>query len=85
MTDAKPVYPDYNATTPLDPEAIDAMRPYLEEHFGNPSSGPWCGARLIAHNRAKPRPRPARVWRSCSTAALKKSCSPAAANRTTMP
>src|ERR1035441_4169322 len=41
MTDAKPVYPDYNATTPLDPEVIEAMRPYLEEHFGNPSSGHW--------------------------------------------
>lgn len=34
-----PVYLDYNATTPLDPEVIAAMRPYLEEHFGNPSSG----------------------------------------------
>lgn len=34
----KPVYLDYNATTPHDPEVISAMRPYLEEHFGNPSS-----------------------------------------------
>ncbi len=34
----KPIYLDYNATTPHDPEVISAMRPYLEEHFGNPSS-----------------------------------------------
>ena len=34
----RPIYLDYNATTPLDPEVIEAMRPYLEEHFGNPSS-----------------------------------------------
>ena len=34
----KPVYLDYNATTPTDPEVADAMRPYLEDFFGNPSS-----------------------------------------------
>ncbi len=33
-----PIYLDYNATTPLAPEAMDAMLPYLERHFGNPSS-----------------------------------------------
>lgn len=32
------IYLDYNATTPLAPEARDAMLPYLGEHFGNPSS-----------------------------------------------
>ena len=32
------IYLDYNATTPLAPEALEAMRPYLERHFGNPSS-----------------------------------------------
>jgi len=32
------IYLDYNATTPLAPEAFAAMRPYLERHFGNPSS-----------------------------------------------
>jgi len=35
----KPIYLDYNGTTPHDPEVIAAMRPYLEEEFGNPSSG----------------------------------------------
>ena len=33
-----PIYLDYNATTPLDPAVFEAMRPYLELHFGNPSS-----------------------------------------------
>ncbi len=32
------IYLDYNATTPVDPEVIQAMMPYLREHFGNPSS-----------------------------------------------
>lgn len=32
------IYLDYNATTPLCGPAIEAMRPYFEEHFGNPSS-----------------------------------------------
>src|SRR5438093_9324864 len=33
-----PIYLDYNATTPVDPAVIEAMLPYLREHFGNPSS-----------------------------------------------
>ncbi|MCK9462837.1 MAG: cysteine desulfurase [Proteobacteria bacterium] len=33
------VYLDYNATTPLLPEVVDAMMPFLRERFGNPSSG----------------------------------------------
>lgn len=41
----KPIYLDYNATTPHDPEVIAAMRPFLEEHFGNPSSAHWYGIR----------------------------------------
>jgi cysteine desulfurase len=32
------IYLDYNATTPLCDEARKAMLPYLEQHFGNPSS-----------------------------------------------
>lgn len=39
----RPIYLDYNATTPHDPEVIEAMRPYLEVHFGNPSSSHWYG------------------------------------------
>lgn len=33
-----PVYLDYNATTPVAPEVAEAMRPFLHEAFGNPSS-----------------------------------------------
>jgi cysteine desulfurase len=33
-----PIYLDYNATTPLDPAVVQAMLPYLQTHFGNPSS-----------------------------------------------
>jgi cysteine desulfurase len=36
--EASPIYLDYNATTPLASEALAAMRPFFEEHFGNPSS-----------------------------------------------
>ncbi len=34
----RPIYLDYNATTPLDKRVADAMLPYLYHHFGNPSS-----------------------------------------------
>ncbi len=33
-----PVYLDYGATTPVDPRVVDAMLPWLREHYGNPSS-----------------------------------------------
>src|SRR4051794_16657083 len=38
MSGEKPIYLDYNATTPVDPGVYAAMRPFLEERFGNPSS-----------------------------------------------
>jgi cysteine desulfurase NifS len=44
METMKPIYLDYNATTPLDPEVAEAMSPYLFERFGNPSSSHWYGA-----------------------------------------
>ena len=34
----KPVYLDYNATTPIDPAVAEAMMPFINTHFGNPSS-----------------------------------------------
>jgi cysteine desulfurase len=43
-----PIYLDYNATTPLDPAVIDAMLPFLREHYGNPSSTHSLGK--TAHN-----------------------------------
>ncbi|MGM0787777.1 MAG: cysteine desulfurase family protein [Thermodesulfobacteriota bacterium] len=39
-----PVYLDYNATTPHDPQVIEAMQPFLETEFGNPSSSHAYGA-----------------------------------------
>ncbi|WP_129669433.1 cysteine desulfurase family protein [Phytoactinopolyspora endophytica] len=33
-----PIYLDYNATTPIDPDVTEAMQPYLGRWFGNPSS-----------------------------------------------
>ena len=39
----KPIYLDYNATTPLAPEVAEVMKPFLEEYFGNPSSTHWYG------------------------------------------
>lgn len=38
------IYLDFNASTPLAAEVIEAMRPFLSEHFGNPSSHHWAGA-----------------------------------------
>lgn len=40
----RPVYLDYNATTPVDPAVVDAMTPYLTREFGNPSSSHHYGA-----------------------------------------
>jgi cysteine desulfurase len=51
-----PVYLDHNATTPLLPGVVDAMLPYLREHFGNPSSAHVYGARAreaVARARAE--------------------------------
>jgi cysteine desulfurase len=38
------IYLDYNASTPLAPEVVEAMQAYLTEHYGNPSSTHWAGA-----------------------------------------
>jgi len=46
------IYLDYNASTPVDPAVAAAMRPFLEDHFGNPSSGHWSasGAKAALEN-----------------------------------
>lgn len=43
------IYFDNSATSPIDPEVIDAMMPYLKEEYGNPSSKYYCKA-VNAHN-----------------------------------
>ncbi|MBL7999122.1 MAG: cysteine desulfurase [Candidatus Kapabacteria bacterium] len=44
-----PVYLDYNATTPLDERVLEAMMPYLQGKFGNPSSSAhWFGWQAVA-------------------------------------
>lgn len=45
MTADAPIYLDHNATTPILPEVVDAMLPYLRQHFGNPSSDHIYGRR----------------------------------------
>ena len=50
----KTVYLDYNASTPIAPQVVDAMRPHLTEHWGNPSSGHWASvgaAEALSHAR----------------------------------
>src|ERR1700679_1548973 len=39
------IYLDANATTPVLPEVVDAMRPFWSESFGNPSSAHHSGQR----------------------------------------
>ena len=38
VTPQFPIYLDSGATTPVDPRVVDAMIPWLREHFGNPAS-----------------------------------------------
>ncbi len=52
----QPIYLDFNATTPILPRVFEAMRPYLTEHFGNPSSGHAWGlaaARAVDQGRGQ--------------------------------
>jgi cysteine desulfurase len=39
------IYLDNNATTPLLPAVLEAMRPFLTEAYGNPASAHWAGRR----------------------------------------
>ncbi|NCO51080.1 MAG: cysteine desulfurase [Deltaproteobacteria bacterium] len=38
-----PIYLDHNATTAVHPTVVDAMLPWLTQHYGNPSSVHWAG------------------------------------------
>ena len=53
----KIIYMDHNATTPLDPEVLEAMMPYLTDKFGNPSSSThaygWEARRAVDETRVQ--------------------------------
>ena len=55
MTPHFPIYLDYGATTPVDPRVVDAMIPWLREHFGNPASrshaGGWEADAVVEKSR----------------------------------
>ncbi len=42
MASKLPIYLDGHASTPVDPQVLEAMLLYLSEQFGNPSSGGHC-------------------------------------------
>ncbi len=44
----KQIYLDYNASTPVDPQVLEEMLPYLKDRFGNPSSSHGFGTVLRA-------------------------------------
>lgn len=52
----RPIYLDYNASTPLHPDVARAIRAALDECYGNPSSSHWAGEsarHLLEHSRAQ--------------------------------
>ena len=57
MTPHFPIYLDYGATTPVDPRVVDAMIPWLREHFGNPASRShawgWEAEEVVEKSRAQ--------------------------------
>ena len=54
MKKAKPIYLDYNATTPIEPRVLQVMLPFLKTNFGNPSSSHIYGkATKEAVNKAR--------------------------------
>jgi cysteine desulfurase len=57
MTPHFPIYMDYGATTPCDPRVVDAMIPWLREHFGNPASRShawgWEAEEVVEKSRAQ--------------------------------
>jgi cysteine desulfurase len=57
MTPHFPIYMDYGATTPCDPRVVDAMIPWLREHYGNPASRShawgWEAEAVVEKSRAQ--------------------------------
>jgi len=62
-----PIYMDYSATNPCDPRVVDAMIPWLREHFGNPASRShawgWEAEKAVENAREQVAARPT----ACST------------------
>lgn len=56
-----PIYLDYNGTTPHAREVIDAMLPFLETEFGNPSSNHWYGIKFFSRRHLSPNFSPVEV------------------------
>ena len=52
-----PLYLDYNATTPLDEAALEAMLPYFRDHFGTPGQAlhafGWAADEAVEHARER--------------------------------
>ena len=47
---------DFNASTPIEPRVANAMKPFLSDHYGNPSSNHWAGIpakEAVEHARGK--------------------------------
>lgn len=57
MNPELPIYLDHNATTPLDPRVLEAMLPFLTEHFGNAASRThpygWAAAQAVDSARQR--------------------------------
>jgi len=55
MTTTSRVYLDFNASTPVAPEVVQAMTPFLTQGYGNPSSVHWASRpakEALEHARA---------------------------------
>ncbi|KIH76648.1 cysteine desulfurase [Geoalkalibacter ferrihydriticus DSM 17813] len=64
---------DYNATTPVRPEVVEAMLPFYREHFGNPSSVHWAG-RMVSGAVEKAREQVAKLINAAPAEIVFTSC-----------